>query len=83
MTDKASYFGLLFGSQKEGFLTKRGALVKNWKRRWFVLKDDVLYVSPGERYSRAFFFFKENKLIFLLGIISRSLLPLIPRVAFF
>jgi hypothetical protein len=34
--------------EKGGYLTKRGHQVKNWKRRWFVLKDPTLcyYKSP-------------------------------------
>jgi PH domain/RhoGEF domain len=28
---------------KQGYLTKQGAVVKNWKRRWFILKNHVLY----------------------------------------
>ncbi|XP_020901839.1 pleckstrin homology domain-containing family H member 1 isoform X2 [Exaiptasia diaphana] len=29
--------------RKEGFLTKLGGRIKNWKRRWFVLEDGKLY----------------------------------------
>ena len=29
--------------QKEGFLNKRGHVVRNWKKRWFRLKNDMLY----------------------------------------
>jgi hypothetical protein len=35
----------------QGWLTKIGEKVKNWKRRWFILKDDVLfyYKKPNVR----------------------------------
>jgi len=35
--------------EKGGWLTKQGHNVKNWKRRWFVLKDPTLsyYVKPN------------------------------------
>lgn len=29
--------------QKEGYLNKRGHVVRNWKKRWFRLKNDMLY----------------------------------------
>jgi hypothetical protein len=36
--------------EKGGWLTKQGHKVKNWKRRWFVLKDPTLayYVKPRD-----------------------------------
>ncbi len=35
----------LGGSVKyEGYLTKQGSFVKTWKKRWFKLYDDKLYV---------------------------------------
>ena len=42
----ASNRGFVVG--KSGWLTKKGHQVKNWKRRWFVLKDATLsyYKSP-------------------------------------
>eukprot|EP00164_Ancoracysta_twista_P000809 GFYU01001065.1.p1 GENE.GFYU01001065.1~~GFYU01001065.1.p1 ORF type:complete len:130 (-),score=32.40 GFYU01001065.1:171-560(-) len=33
---------------KEGFLTKQGGIVKNWKRRFFVLKGNILYYFKTE-----------------------------------
>jgi copper chaperone CopZ len=35
---------------KEGYLTKLGGFVKNWRRRWFVLKDNILcyYKTPND-----------------------------------
>ena len=32
-----------FAPEKEGWLLKQGGSWKNWKRRWFVLSDRVLY----------------------------------------
>ena len=37
--------------EKSGYLTKLGGKVKNWKKRWFVLKNEELfyYKSPVSR----------------------------------
>lgn len=32
-----------FNPVKEGWLSKQGGRVKNWKRRWFILNDNCLY----------------------------------------
>lgn len=34
--------------RKEGYLTKLGGRVKNWKKRWFVLSDGKLYYYKTE-----------------------------------
>merc|ERR1712119_127892 len=36
---------------KEGYLIKRGGIVKNWKRRWFVVQRDEMayYVEKGAK----------------------------------
>lgn len=39
---------LLWGSTMEGWLTKQGHRVKNWKKRWFVLKKNLLLYYGGE-----------------------------------
>lgn len=36
-----------------GWLTKQGGGRKNWKKRWFVLKDCVLYYFPSPKGSKA------------------------------
>lgn len=34
---------------KDGFLTKQGGSIKNWKKRWFVLKGDTLYYFKTQK----------------------------------
>ena len=36
-------------SDMQGYLHKRGGVVKNWKRRWFMLQDDYLLYFEDER----------------------------------
>lgn len=48
VTDGTSSGGT--GAQKQGWLVKQGHLVKNWKRRWFVLEYPLLhyYKTPED-----------------------------------
>ena len=34
---------IVMGVLKKGYLTKRGGNRKNWKKRWFILKEDSLF----------------------------------------
>jgi hypothetical protein len=38
-----------FGSVKEGWLTKQGGERKNWKKRWFLLQDNILYYFADQK----------------------------------
>lgn len=37
------YSPLLGTPDKQGYLTKQGGLVRSWKKRWFILKNNYLY----------------------------------------
>jgi hypothetical protein len=34
---------------KEGWLTKQGGERKNWKKRWFLLQDNILYYFADQK----------------------------------
>jgi len=57
------------GLAKEGFLTKKGSVVKNWKKRWFVLSGSNLL------------YFKKQKDVFPAGVILVKDAKLIDCVA--
>lgn len=48
--------GSIVGAKKEGYLTKEGWKVKNWKKRWFVLgKETLSYYKSHVRLSSLIF----------------------------
>jgi len=54
-----------YHAAKEGFLYKQGKIVKNWKNRWFVLKNrQLLYYKSKE--VRFFFFLPFLNLLFFV-----------------
>eukprot|EP00027_Filamoeba_sp_ATCC50430_P000154 CAMPEP_0168553850 /NCGR_PEP_ID=MMETSP0413-20121227/7464_1 /TAXON_ID=136452 /ORGANISM="Filamoeba nolandi, Strain NC-AS-23-1" /LENGTH=306 /DNA_ID=CAMNT_0008584547 /DNA_START=203 /DNA_END=1120 /DNA_ORIENTATION=+ len=47
-TDSNSWIRQVDIMEKEGWMFKRGAIIKNWKRRWVVMKDGVMtYYEPN------------------------------------
>jgi hypothetical protein len=36
-------------ADKEGFITKQGVKIKTWKRRWMVMKGNILYYFKGKK----------------------------------
>jgi hypothetical protein len=51
LTDQAA-IDSIEGSSKRGMMKKKGAVVKNWKNRFFVLKGPLLYYYENEGASR-------------------------------
>src|SRR5690606_24606285 len=54
-----------YDTKIKGFLTKRGAVVKNWKRRWCVIEGPklVYYKSKAVRQQYCFLFAYKQKRI--------------------
>lgn len=49
--ESSQFWDLLYGetmADKAGFLTKEGGRWKSWKKRWFVLKNDLIYYSKKQ-----------------------------------
>ena len=57
---------------KQGYLTKQGHVVKNWKRRWFVLRDGCLYYYKEDRTSQRGFIPLDNITISLITNIGKE-----------
>lgn len=62
MSDENSEFVI----QKQGWLYKRGELVPNWKRRWFILANEqhlAYFVSPKPRFPKGVIPLQGSKII--------------------
>lgn len=57
---------VFMNAEKKGWMTKQGGRIKTWKRRWFILSDNVLYYfkNPSVCCKFSFFCF----LIFFISI---------------
>lgn len=46
---------------KEGYLTKQGIVVKNWKKRWFVMEGTLLayFKKPKDVFPAGYIVFKD------------------------
>lgn len=53
--------------EREGWLTKRGAKVKSWKKRYFILQTQTLYYFSGKR--------PDSKLIGTIVLAGATVLP--------
>jgi hypothetical protein len=71
--------------EKSGYLTKQGHRVKNWKRRWWVLKNGSLSYFKNPRVLQAFLFVQhlshnKKKALKPIGVITvDNILRVLPR----
>jgi len=43
MSDESEHLSLFLRPERQGWLTKEGGRAKTWKRRWFILKTNMLF----------------------------------------
>jgi hypothetical protein len=43
-----------FGMIKEGWLIKSDSAMKSWKKRWFILQDNLLYYFESQKVRMAY-----------------------------